>query len=54
MALPIASTPILEGEDAINFLNIIEKDLKTPAKLTPTPKLEEAKKLIRKYANRDT
>ena len=47
MALPIAATPVLKGKDAIDFLHRIESDLKKPSKYTPTPKLGQAKKLIK-------
>ena len=49
MALPVAATPILKGKDASNFLHKIENDLKKPLKYTSTPKLDQAKKLVRKY-----
>lgn len=52
MALPIAATPVLKGRDAYNFLCNIEKNLQKPLSYTPTPKLEQAKELIRKYATR--
>lgn len=47
MPLPIEATPILEGEDAEKFYDRIKEDLKTPTFLVPTPKLEQAKKLIK-------
>lgn len=50
MALPIAATPVLEGREARDFLLVIEKDLKKPARAVATPKLEQAKVLIKKYA----
>lgn len=49
MALPIAATPVLKGRDASNFLHRIESDLKKPLKYTPTPKLGQAKELVKKY-----
>ena len=49
MALPIGVTPVLEGKEAMEFLERIERDLKTPVGLTPTPKLDEAIKLIQDY-----
>jgi hypothetical protein len=50
MALPIAATPVLKGKAAADFLRTIEDDLKTPAKMIPTPKLGQARELIKKYA----
>ncbi|MBA7610813.1 hypothetical protein ES703_18027 [subsurface metagenome] len=50
MALPIGSTPVLKGEEATKFIAMIHEDAKIPAKLTPTPKLEKARKLIKEYA----
>jgi hypothetical protein len=52
MALPIAPTPILRGKEAVDFFRRIEEGLKKPIPLTPTPKLEKAKKLIKEYADR--
>ncbi len=50
MALPIGVTPILTGKAAAEFLTKMHKDAQRPVGLTPTPKLEEARKLIKKYA----
>jgi hypothetical protein len=52
MALPIAPTPTLKGKEAIDFMQRLEEDLKRPAYLTPTPKIENAKRLIKEYAER--
>ncbi len=52
MALPIAETPVLTGQDAKAFSATIEKDLKKPSRLVPTPKLEQARKLIRQHASK--
>lgn len=49
MARPITPTPILKGREATKFLDRISKDSKTPSGLTPTPKLEQAQKLIREH-----
>ena len=49
MALPVAATPILKGKEASNFLRKIESDLKKPLKFIPTPKLDQAKKLVKQY-----
>ncbi|NOX25697.1 MAG: hypothetical protein GXP59_06220 [Deltaproteobacteria bacterium] len=54
MALPIAATPVLKGREASDFLRQIEKDLQKPLTYTPTPKLGQAKKLIKKYAAKRT
>ena len=50
MALPIRPTPILKGREAIKFDERIKKDLQRPTRLVPTPKLEEARKLVIEYA----
>lgn len=52
MALPIAATPVLTGQDAEAFSATIEKDLKKPSRLVPTPKLEQARELIRQHASK--
>ena len=52
MALPIAATPVLTGQDAETFSATIEKDLKKPSRLVPTPKLEQARKLIKQHASK--
>ena len=49
MSIPIGATPILTGKEAEDFLKTISEDLKHPVGLVPTPKLEEARKLIEKY-----
>lgn len=50
MALPIGSTPILKGRDAKKFDEKIKQDLQRPTRLVPTPRLEEARKLVMEYA----
>jgi hypothetical protein len=50
MALRVAPTPYLTGEDAKKFERKLEEGLKKPAVATPTPKLDSAKKLIKRYA----
>jgi hypothetical protein len=50
MALPISPTPVLEGEDARKFLERVERDLKKPLGLVPTPKLKVAIKAVMKEA----
>lgn len=52
MAMQIAPTPILKGEDARQFLEKIENDLNRPAKYTPTPKIEAARKLVKEYVEK--
>ena len=52
MALPIAPTPILRGKDAEEFDRKIAEGLKHPVYPVPTPKLENAKRLIKAYAER--
>ena len=42
----------LTGEDAVLFEKKLEEGLKHPAIKTPTPKLADAKKLIREYARK--
>lgn len=51
MALPIAATPVLTGQDARSFSDKIENDLKKPSRLIPTPKLEQARELIKRHAS---
>jgi len=52
MALPISPTPVLRGKDAREFEKKICEGLKRPSYLTATPKLDEARKLAREYANK--
>jgi hypothetical protein len=52
MALPIEPTPVLRGRDAKKFENKIKEDLKHPVHLKPTPKLEEARTLVKEYVDR--
>ncbi len=49
MALPIAPTPVLEGEDAIRFMKHIEWGLKNPVGPVPTPKLKNGIKKIKAH-----
>lgn len=53
MALPIAPTPILTGQDAKEFYKKIDHGLKNPVYPVPTPKLDHAKRLIKEYAARN-
>ena len=50
MATPIAPTPKLSAKASKKFLNQVENDLKRPVDYVPTPKLPEARKKIKKYA----
>jgi len=52
MAMPIAPTPILKGQDAVDFYRKVEEDLKRPVTLSATPKIEKARELIRQYASK--
>ncbi|MEA3240702.1 MAG: hypothetical protein U9P37_03875 [Pseudomonadota bacterium] len=46
MAMPITPTPALKGSEANRFFKVISKGLEKPTSLTPTPKLERARKII--------
>lgn len=48
MPIPIGVTPVLRGKEATAFLKRLNDDLKSPVGLTPTPKLKDAIKLIRR------
>ncbi|MBW2083835.1 MAG: hypothetical protein JRI39_12320 [Deltaproteobacteria bacterium] len=50
MALAIQPTPKLGRRASKKFLEKIEKDLKRPARLVPTPKLYEARRLVTQHA----
>jgi len=50
MALPITPTPKLNTKESERFLKRVESDLKKPVELAPTPRLEEAEKIIEQYA----
>ena len=52
MALPIAPTPILRGKEAEEFDARVKEDLERPTYAVATPKLENAKILVREYAER--
>ena len=52
MALPIAATPVLTGREAAKFIATLHRDAQKPVGLTPTPKLDEARELIKKHAER--
>lgn len=50
--MEIAPTPVLRGEYALEFERKIEQGLKKPAKLIPTPKIENARKLVIAYVSK--
>lgn len=50
MARPIAPTPVLKGKAAVEFLTKVYANENKPAELTPTPKLDHAYELAKKYA----
>jgi hypothetical protein len=50
MALPIASTPVLNGRKATKFIAKINEEAKRPVSLTPTPKLVQVTDLVKKHA----
>ncbi len=52
MALPIAATPVLNGEAAKKFFAKIDSDLQKTTQLVDTPKLDKAQKLIKEYARK--
>lgn len=43
MAMRIAPTPVLEGEEAADFLKRVAKERTDKKSLTPTPKLQGAR-----------
>ncbi len=47
MAMPIGATPVLKGNDAKRFARIVADGLKKPVGLTPTPKIDRLKNMIR-------
>jgi hypothetical protein len=50
MATPITPTPVLEGEEAANFLRMLLKDQDVKVPLKKLPKLEKVRKQIREDA----
>lgn len=50
MAQPIGATPILRGKEAARFLTRLHKDAEKPVGLVPTPKLGQARKLVKKHS----
>lgn len=51
MAKPIGTTTVLTGKEAAAFLTKIHRDSGKKVALTPTPKLERARALIRKHGS---
>jgi hypothetical protein len=52
MSIPVAPTPILEGEAADKFFKQIEENLKTPSRLIETPNLGKVEALLREHARK--
>ncbi len=52
MAMKVAPTPVLKGQDARRFIEKIEHDLNRPAEYTPTPKIEAARKMVKEYVEK--
>ena len=50
MALPIQPTPILKGKAAEKFEKKIQHDLQVPVCLKATPKIENARKIVKQHA----
>ena len=50
--IPIGLTPILRGKEAADFLIKLYEDESKPAYPIPTPKLNEAIRLMKEHANR--
>lgn len=51
MALPIGATPVLKGKDAERFLKMVRDNENKKVGPTPTPNIEKAKELIKKYSD---
>ncbi|MDM8514967.1 hypothetical protein QUF76_02115 [Desulfobacterales bacterium HSG16] len=49
MALSITPTPVLKGEDADKFSEMIEDGLCHPVGLIPTPDINNALQMVREY-----
>ena len=49
MAKPVASTPVLEGKEAKQFIEKIHANSHNKVGIVPTPKLGEVKALIAQY-----
>ena len=50
MARPIAATPELKGKEATSFITKIHENANKTVGIVPTPKLENAQKLIERYS----
>jgi len=53
MAIAISPTPILRKKDANEFTKKVLSGLQKPVKLVPTPKIENARKMVMKYVSRN-
>jgi len=49
MALAIKPTPKLNAQASAEFLDKVARDLREPARMVPTPKLQLAKKKIEEF-----
>jgi hypothetical protein len=54
MAAPIGATPILEGKEATEWWEKVEKEQDQKLSLVPTPKLEDLRREIVASANKKT
>ena len=52
MSRPIAPTPSLNAKEWRRFTDRVERDLKNPVGLVPTPRLDEAIKMVMADAKR--
>jgi hypothetical protein len=50
MARPIEPTPVLRGNEARDFEKRLKQNLEVPSYLQPTPKLEDARRLVKEHA----
>lgn len=50
MALPIGETPVLKGKEVVAFIKEMHEDAGKSVGSVPTPKLDEAYKSIKEYA----
>jgi hypothetical protein len=53
MAKPVASTPVLQGKEAKQFIENIHADSHKKVGIVPTPKLDEVKALLSQYRNNE-
>ena len=50
MAMPVTPTPMLKGREANKFFKVVCKGLENPASFTPTPNLDQARKIVKNDA----